>query len=236
MSDLPAVSAGESVEAKAPPAPTISEISAGQPTSQAVDANAIEELSRKFQELRESLPILVERGIQSTKDRRFEAVLKAADEVAVVKKYLEAAGGDAEKAAREMWIDAQMSGKPQPPVPGRTEVDDFDERYAGILAKRGIAPDDVELDGWVKSHKFGSKNAFLDEVRDEAERMKNRREKQGKAGSPAAVVTEAQGGAPVPPGDVDDLTHRLNRAIASGNTAAIAKADEALREAIARGR
>ena len=194
MPTEPEVSVVGTEEPKGPPAPEISPASTSQPPSPVVDADAIVE--RVVSRLDEVL----DRKLQSTKDRRFADLEK-------VKAALDESGGDPKKAARQLAIDQLLEQQTsQMPVPGRTDDEDFDELYAGILANRNISPDDVELAEWVGSTKFGSKKAFLGAVREKAERMKSQREKQGKAGSPAAVITDAAGKPPAPPGDVESLT------------------------------
>lgn len=187
MSDLPAVSAGEPTEQAALPVPQIaSEVSAGQPTSPVVDVNAIVE------QVVSQLDEILDRKLQSTKDRRFADVEK-------VMAALNEQGGDVKKAARQLAIDQlleQQGQVSQQPVRGGTEVEDFDERYAGILAKHSIAPDDSELAQFVSSNKFGSQKAFLDALREQAVRLKSKREKQEKPVT-AASLGAGSGGAPL---------------------------------------
>ena len=198
MATEPLESAPETTEQAAPPVPTIaSAASQGPPTSPTVDAGEFEKFKN---ELLTELDERISKRVQSQTDVRFKSVDK-------INAYLKRSGGDVDKAMREMQIDDLLAERQAPaspqPDPGRSAVDNkwLQDRTAEILNEGGVSTEDPEYQALLKKPNW-TESLWLAEVG----KLATRKAKQGKAGSPAAVITDAAGKPPAPPGDVESLT------------------------------
>lgn len=134
----------EPQEPQGSPSPVVPSAPSGdKPTSAEprLDAAVLDRLAKLEQQL-EKLPDIVERGIQSTKDRRFAALEGVnPDTLAKFKKYLDQFGGDENRAIREMQVDDMLArgSQQQPRGGGDAMVTERMTRYARrILATAGI--------------------------------------------------------------------------------------------------
>lgn len=143
MSTTPAPESAPVAGTVSTPTPTISSPSTGQPTSgqtgqPAFDYDALVDKLMANPKFASSLT----KTVQSVKDKRFS-------EFDRIKTYLDAHGGDVEKAKREMVLDEMVSQFGQE-IPGRvsavqTPQSDLQSKTADLLGEYGIKPDDPEL-------------------------------------------------------------------------------------------
>lgn len=117
MSEKELEGAQETPEEEVPTSPP-SVPSADKPPSPLDDLD-VESLAEKLApHLAESLRPEWQKDDQSVKDRRIAGLT---DDVERLKAYAKAAGGDLDKAVREMQIDDMLAGRSESKVPGRTE-------------------------------------------------------------------------------------------------------------------
>lgn len=193
-------------EPQAPPVPDVSEASV-QPAASVpeVDADAlVERLSAKIEEL-------VDRKFQSAKDRRFADVEKIAS-------YLKSAGGDVQKAAREMALDQFIEAQGRlhdaslgtVPSADNERVERMQARTAEILADAGIDSDDPGVAELAK-RKVGSEAEWYAQLA----RFTARRAKAG-AGVKASAVVQETGKPPSVPEDEEAIAAELAALQAEG--------------------
>lgn len=130
------------------PTPVISSASGGQGSAASTsDVQALRQ-SIKAELLAEFAP-LIEKGIQSTKDKRFRDLEEIRAQMLSNKAYLDKNNGDASLAAREMAIDEMLTSQGSA---GRTpptgEQVSFQDTTTAKLVKAGIAFDDPEVLAW----------------------------------------------------------------------------------------
>ena len=171
------------------------------------------------------------KAVSSLKDRRFDNLDKSLSDVHQIKAYLDAAGGDVQRAAREIAVDRLIQSA-SPESSGRDNGQErqsrLQQKATDILSDAEIAPNDPLVTDWAAKTYASEADAVH-----ALTRAVVKRGKQGRTVPGSAVIVEGGGQVSQPPGDVDELTNKLNRAIASGNTSAISKADAELTEAIA---
>ena len=183
----------EVVEAQEQPSPAVPSVPSGVEQASAPSLD-LDNLAEKVAGMvREGLQVDIERGIQSTKDRRFADVEKIAA-------YLKDSGGDIEKATREMKVDeilARESGAPSP-VLGRTEDETkaaFGAISEEILSGADIAFDDPEYLAFVAKHnkKITTPEAWRSVLQSHADRRRIQSARQ--EGVTASAISSATGGA-----------------------------------------
>lgn len=202
MTESPTESAPEIVEEpKAPPVPEISPSSTDEPTSAAsreaellADALARIEVLEASKRTDEDLSTLIERGIQSTKDVRFQDL----ETLRKFKKYLDKHEGDEEAAIKDMELDSMLAERrASTKVPGRTEVgvprgDPLEyqtaERLKRAREKYGVEVSDEKVQELANSKRYYDNDEWLEDL-DELII------KEAKAGSvtPAAAVGSGGG-------------------------------------------
>ena len=226
MTEQPTESAPEVEESQASPKPVISATSEVQQASQATDYDLLaDKLATKV------LPVLAEmakREAQSVKDKRFSAYEQDLDKL---KAYLDAAGGDTRKAAREIAVDNLLaSGSPSDP--GRSSWQDWPGERDKIL--KGAQEDyGVKLewnDPEVLAVAQGTYSSPADVVV-ALNKVVAKRQKQGSV-SAASVASEG-GGSARANDDVDTLTKKLAELRSSPDRKAYAEAADKLRKAMA---
>ncbi len=201
MADQELESGQEVSEAQEQPSPEVLSVPSGakQASAQPVDEDALAE--RVAARVREAIQPDIERGIQSTKDKRFR-VLEGIDPDTLgrFKDYLAKNKGDVDAAYREMRIDDVLDrGRSEEVDRGRSASagpsEKRMERYVRrILSSAGIPFKDPEYLKVVE--KFQSKGSFdedefFDEVDDLVERRTTKQERQE---SPEAGSVVAEGG------------------------------------------
>ena len=232
MTDEQLESGSEVTESKAPPVPQISEPSGDErPSAAAVDTDALAD--QLTERVMSKLDEVIDRRLQSTKDKRF-AALDGLDAEALkrfnqyVKKF-----GDENEAVRQMQIDTLInkasSGTGRQPV--KTETRDTSVILAEVKADLGveIAPDDPDL---IKA--ANKSYSSWDSWRAEVLKLGARKAKQATV-SPAAVVAETPQKAPSA-GTVEAAQDKLNRLMAKGSPADVKAAMKELQEAMTRQR
>ena len=204
MSDEPQVSAQEVVESKAPPTPTISEPSGGQPKSV---APAIDE-DKLVAKLIERLEDVIEKKVQSKTDRRLSRVDGFYADMESLKGYLQKNKGDVDAAYREMAIDDLLQSRAASgAVPGRTaepepQVDA--STVADILNEAEVKFDDPDVLTWSKKQYADVGDAYR-----ELSRMVTKKVKQGRAASGSPVLDAGTTVVPAGGEEADDLTDKL---------------------------
>lgn len=143
MSNTPAPESAPEAGTGGTPTPTISSPSVGQPPSgqtgqPALDYDALVDKLMANPKFASSLT----KTVQSVKDKRFS-------EFDRIKTYLDAHGGDVEKAKREMVLDEMVNqfGQELPgrDAPAQTNQNDIQSKTAALLTEFGITNDDPEL-------------------------------------------------------------------------------------------
>lgn len=225
MSEEPQVSAQETQESKAPPTPTISTTSGGQPQSVApIDEDKLVE------KLIERLDSIIDKKVQSVKDSRLSRVDGFYADMENLKGYIQKHKGDVDAAYRDMAIDELIQSRAvSGTVPGRTaepepQVDP--SKVADILNEAEVQFDDPDVVAWSKKQYADVGDAYR-----EISRLVTRKVKQRQAGSGSLVLDT--GTKVVPPGDKDDpdvLTEQLNVLLKqpSKNSEAISKLSKKL--------
>ena len=191
----------EVVEAQEQPSPAVPSVPSGVEQASAPSLD-LDNLAEKVAGMvREGLQVDIERGIQSTKDRRFSDVER-------VIKALKDAGGDEMLAIRNMQIDDLIAQGALPAeVPGRT--DDgmevaFEAISKEILSGANIPFDDAEYNALVTEYEGRVRNpehwrsiaqAHVDRRRIQSERQE---------GVTPAASSSALDGTPPSTGDSDD--------------------------------
>ena len=170
----------------------------------------------RFETLEQSIPDLIERGIQSTKDRRFRP-LEAGGEEGVeglkrFKIYLDKYN-DEDEAIKQMRLDQMLEAGPsQAEVVGATDaaVEGRMTRFARrILATAGIAANDPSYDEFVAGHQFVSENRFYDALEEWIDTTTTKAARQEAAG--AASVSQPAGTQAALSGDAEELAEELDR-------------------------
>ena len=150
------------------PTPNVSEVLSDKPSSGASSKKAV------FQELIESpeFEAYIEKKVQSKTDRRLSKVdnlTQKVEELTRQKAYLEAAGGDPVKAAREMHIDQLLSGdsvgNTVAPEPTKQTLSEFELATRELLQELGIGENDPELIALSKNPYNGKAAWFADVTR-----------------------------------------------------------------------
>jgi len=176
------------------PTPQISQNSSDQPSSSATPFNEdalIEKLTTRLEDV-------VERKLQSTKDKRFknlEGYEEAAPTLKKFKEYLDKSGGDVDKASREMQIDQLIAsrgggGSPAPTGAQRSETVD-ETKVADILNEAGVKFDDPDVVAWGKKTYASAGDAYHSLTR-----LATRKLKQAAPGNPAGAVFDGVGNSP----------------------------------------
>jgi len=150
MADETLESGQEVVEAQETPTPEVPSVPSGDKLPSAeprLDAAALAEKLEQLEKKFEELPTLVERSIQSTKDRRF-AALEGLDPdlLRKFKNYLDQYG-DEDRAIREMQVDEMLARESRPSGRGGSDARGTERmsRYARrVLPTAGIDFDDPE--------------------------------------------------------------------------------------------
>ena len=197
----------EEPEVQEQPTPEVPSVPSAveQPSAPSLDADS---LAAKVAEMvRKDLQQDIERQFQSTKDRRYASVEKIAA-------YLDAAGGDVEKATRELKVDEILAreGVSQSEVLGRTEDETaaaFTAISEEILSGAGIAFDDPEYLAFVAKHnnKITTPESWRSVLQAHADRRRVQSQRQ-EGVTPAA--TPSSGGTVVQPTDEQEsLTQEL---------------------------
>jgi len=232
MTDEQLESGSEVTESKAPPVPQISEPSGDErPSAAAVDTDALAD--QLTERVMSKLDEVIDRRLQSTKDKRF-AALEGLDAEALkrfnqyVKKF-----GDENEAVRQMQIDTLInkasSGTGRQPA--KTETRDTSVILAEVRNDLGveIAPDDPDL---IKA--ANKSYASWDSWRAEVLKLGARKAKQ--AAAPTSPVVEASQKVPSA-GTVEAAQDKLNRLMANkGSQADVKSAMKELQEAMTKQR
>ena len=235
MADQELESGQEQAESVAAPLPKISDVSGVEPASvSTVDAEALDE--RVAQRVLAKLDEVIDRRLQSTKDKRF-ATLEGLDPDALkrfnsyVKKF-----GDEDEAIRQMRVDTLITQSSPKADQGRSptlETKSTEAILAEVKADFGIelAPNDPELVEAAKKT-YSSWDAWEKTV----SKIGARRLKQGTV-SATAVVAETQQKPPTG-GSIEAAQEKLVRLQANLKTrpAEIEKAMTELQEAMSRQR
>ena len=204
-------------ETEETPTPAVPSAKTGDKQPSAAPTEDVTALLEKFANLERSIPDLIERGIQSTKDRRLDA-LGALGEDGIqslkrFKSYLDKFGGDEEKAIKEMRVDDLLqTGPSKAEVVGATDaaVEGRMQRFARrILATAGIAANDPRYDEFVGKHRFVSENRFYDDLENWIDATTTKEARQQAAG--AASVSQPAGSQAALSGDADDLAAEMER-------------------------
>jgi len=144
----------------APPAPSISATLSDKPSSQASPQE--EKFSKS--EVLELIRSETAKAFQSGKDKRFKVLDQLGDTVEAMttfKQYLDAHGGDVNKASREMKLDQMIAsgqvsvGNARPPEQETFDVDEARE----IVKAHGVDYDDPAVVAWRKTPEFPSHKA-----------------------------------------------------------------------------
>lgn len=235
MPDEVMESAPEPQEAEAPPAPKLSEPSGGQRPSEPEQEvrGILTRLAEKMESLEVSLQEQVRREVQSTKDRRFA---KQEQELAEIKAYLDASGGDIKKAAREMQLDEILSqGRlPREDRGGSDWERDWNQGSESILRSAlddfGVKVDrsDPEYREIVGRTYNSPADAFAALNRLVARRVK------GESAPAAAAATEGSAPASPPTADIGELTNRVQQLRLAGKWKELEVANNELKEALSK--
>ena len=205
MSDKPLESAAEPQEPQGLPVPAVSGVSTGQPTSVNVD-----EIAEKVAGM---LRPVIEKTVQSTKDRRFAKL----EEYERLAEQLKAAGGDPREAARrdaiDNFIEREGGLRPAAEDPGRSDADTRFRMQAEteiLLSNAGIAADDTQYAQLVS--RYNGKIAKPEDWKAVVNTFVESRKKQAAPANPAQVITE---GRPVAPAnsleEADQIAERLSK-------------------------
>jgi len=173
-------------------------------------------LLERLDKLEQDIPDLIERGIQSTKDRRFKP-LEALGEEGVeglkrFKAYLDKYN-DEDEAIKQMRLDQMLEAGPsKAEVVGATDaaVEGRMQRFARrILGTAGIAANDPRYDEFVAGYSFVSENRFYDDLEAWIDTTTTKEARQVAAGP--ASVSQPAGTLASLSGDADELAEELAR-------------------------
>jgi len=159
------------------------------------DAELVKRLDQLDQQLKR-LPDLIDAGIKSTKDKRFQA-LEGVDPVTLkkFKAYLDKYQGDEDKAIREMRVDEILDGQSSKPADrsGSPASEKRMTRYVRrLLSSAGVSFRDPEYLAIVNKHSSPNgvdEDAFYDDVDDLVEQRRGKKDRQ-EAEPTGAVVVE----------------------------------------------
>jgi hypothetical protein len=232
MTDKQPESGLEVTESKAPPVPEISEPSGASTSAAAVDTDTLAD--QLTERVMSKLDEVIDRRLQSTKDKRF-AALDGLDAEALrrfnsyVKKF-----GDENEAVRQMQID-HLINKSSGADQARSKPAESRDTTVILAEVRNdlgveIAPDDPDLIALAKKT-YNSWDAWRGDV------LKLGARKAKQAAAPESVVVEAPQKVPSA-GTVESATEKLTRLQADpkAKTADLNAASKELREAISRQR
>lgn len=212
------------VETPAPPVPAFSSgVSESAQPSSGVDLDQLaEKLTPKLASLIENT---VDKRFQSGKDKRFADLEK-------VKRYLDAAGGDVSKAAREMQVDEILSQQASGQAGGtanRETPEQVQQKVAlevgELLTEAGIPYADPEYVALTQKN-YPSPAHFQKDVT----RLIAKRAKQGANPGVAAAAGDGGGGTPGAGPDLDKLYAQLNEAQRTSNHAERQRLSELIRQ------
>jgi len=199
------------------PSPAVPSTQADDKQPSAAPEVDVTALLEKFDSLEQSIPDLIERGIQSTKDKRFKPLEALGEEgVEGLKRfnsYLKKYGGDEDEAIKQMRLDQMLeSGPSKAEVVGATDaaVEGRMTRFARrLLATAGIANNDPRYDEFVAGHQFVSENRFYDALEDWIDTTTTKEARQKAAG--AASVSQPAGTQAGLSSDAEELAAELER-------------------------
>jgi len=228
VKDAPAVDAPEQQESPAPAMP-----SAGLPAESSAqkgpDVSALieAEVERRISALDATLDARVDARFKSAKDKRLAKVEE-------IYNWVKEAGGDVDKIKTSLELSdmreqlASMRGSPVEAVGAAPQLDSkwtvAQAKTDIILKSAGIAPDDAEYGLLVEQYQGKvSSEAWPDVV--------NTFAKTRRGGSPAAVVAESGGNAPVS-ADQESIAERLMAATRKGDYNTVEKLKKELEEAM----
>ncbi|MHC4619667.1 MAG: hypothetical protein ACYTEQ_18120 [Planctomycetota bacterium] len=185
-------------ETQSPAVP--SAVSGDKPTS-APSVNVEEIVDALMPKLEEQ----IERRVQSTKDRRFATM---GDDIERLKSYIKGAGGDVDRAVREMKLDdlIEQGGSPAQ-VQGGTGASGAEAAFEVIstelLSGAGIAFNDAEYNAFVEqnSGKVRDPAHWREMVKAHIDRRQSKATKQESVTDAAAASTS---GATIAPQDVNE--------------------------------
>jgi hypothetical protein len=226
VKDAPVVEAPEQQEQPAPAMPSEGSPEEGSAQPQDVSAIVEAEVERRLTALDATLDDKVDARFKSAKDKRYAKVEEIYD-------WVKEAGGDVSKIKTSLeladlreQLDAVQSGPT-----GDVAVAPLDSGWTVaqaktdiILKSAGITPDDPEYNVLVEQYRGKVPSGDWPGVVETF--TKSRR-----GGSPAAVVAEAGGSAPVS-ADQESLSERLVAATKSGDYETIEKLQVELKEAM----
>lgn len=150
------------------PTPEVSKEQGAQPSSQGPSPE-----DALFEKVVSRLDSIIDKRLQSTKDKRFKVQDEIAPTLGEFKKYLDAHKGDVEAAAKDMELDQirrERFGRTQQPEQP-AQLTDLERRTQSILKKAGIANDDPEV-AQMASKSYASEDDWFGDLVDLAARRK----------------------------------------------------------------